>query len=99
MPSEPIFGWREPLRRLNSATPQAPASDEAARGRLEGRVPRFNPDELSGACYARFGHWHLYGEERLAGNEAALWLAAESLTVEHAGEPHSPYEVEAVTGK
>ncbi len=37
----------------------------------------------------------------MAGNEAALWLAAESLTVEHAGEPLSRYavEVEAATGK
>jgi hypothetical protein len=35
--------------------------------------------------YARFRHWRLYGEEALAGREAALWLAAESLTVEHAG--------------
>ena len=31
--------------------------------------------------------------EALAGREAALWLAAESLTVEHAGEPLSRYEV------
>jgi hypothetical protein len=30
---------------------------------------------------------------RLAGREAALWLAAESLTVEYAGEPLSRYEV------
>lgn len=28
-----------------------------------------------------------------AGREAALWLAAESLTLEHAGEPLSRYEV------
>ncbi len=37
----------------------------------------------------------------LAGREAALWLAAESLTVEHAGEPLSRYEVrvEADTGE
>jgi hypothetical protein len=38
-------------------------------------------------------HWRIYGEETLAGNEAALWLAAESLTVEHSGEPLSRYEV------
>ena len=38
--------------------------------------------------------------EALAGREAALWLAAESLTVEHAGEPLSRYavKVEASTG-
>ena len=37
----------------------------------------------------------------MAGREAALWLASESLTVEHAGEPLSRYavEVEAATGR
>ena len=51
--------------------------------------------------YARFRHWRLYGEEALAGREAALWLAAESLTLEHAGEPLSHYQVrvEAGTGR
>ena len=50
--------------------------------------------------YTRFRHWRIYGEEALAGREAALWLAAESLTVEHAGEPLSRYavKVEASTG-
>jgi hypothetical protein len=43
--------------------------------------------------YATFRHWRVYGEEALAGREAALWLAAESLTLEHAGEPLSRYEV------
>ncbi len=43
----------------------------------------------------------VYGEGALAGNEAALWLAGESLTLEHAGEPLSRYavDVEAATGK
>ena len=56
---------------------------------------------LDSLGYARFRHWRLYGEEALAGREAALWLAAESLTVEHAGEPLSRYEVrvEADTGE
>ena len=51
--------------------------------------------------YARFRHWRLYGEGSLAGKEAALWLAPESLTLEHAGEPLSRYEVklEADTGE
>ena len=51
--------------------------------------------------YARFRHWRLYGEEALAGREAALWLAAESLTLDHGGEPLSRYEVrvEAETGE
>ena len=51
--------------------------------------------------YARFRHWRIYGEEGLAGRKATLWLAAESLTVEHAGEPLSRYgsKVKAGTGR
>jgi len=56
---------------------------------------------LDSLGYARFKNWRLYGEEALAGREAALWLAAESITLEHGGEPLSRYEVrvEAETGK
>jgi len=45
--------------------------------------------------------WKVYGEEVLAGREAALWLREKTLTVEHAGEPLSRYAVEfsAGTGK
>jgi hypothetical protein len=35
----------------------------------------------------RFRHWRIYGEEALARRKATLWLAAESLAVEHAGKP------------
>jgi hypothetical protein len=52
---------------------------------------------LDALGYTRFRHWRLYGEEALAGREAALWLAAESLTVEHAGEPLSRYAVKVET--
>lgn len=49
--------------------------------------------------YARFRHWRLYGEEGLAGREAAaLWLAAESLTVEHRGHPLSRYNIAYESG-
>lgn len=56
---------------------------------------------LDSLGYTRFRHWRIYGREALAGREAALWLAAESLTVEHAGEPLSRYEVrvETATGE
>ena len=40
----------------------------------------------------------MYGEEGLAGREAALRLREKTLTVEHAGEPLSRYEVEFVAG-
>jgi hypothetical protein len=43
--------------------------------------------------YATIRRWRGYGEEGLAGREAALWLAAESLTLEHGGESLSRYEV------
>ncbi len=43
----------------------------------------------------------VYEEKQLSSWEAALWLAAESITLEHAGEPLSRYEVriEADTGE
>ena len=41
---------------------------------------------LDSLGYARFKNWRLYGEEALAGREAVLWLASESLTLEHRGE-------------
>jgi putative transposase len=48
---------------------------------------------LDSLGYARFRHWRLYGEEALAGREAALWLEPETLTMEYAGEALSRYEV------
>ena len=53
---------------------------------------------LDSLGYARFRHWHLYGEEALAGREAALWLDSESLTLEYGGELLSRYAVEVMTG-
>jgi putative transposase len=56
---------------------------------------------LDSLGYTRFRNWRIYGEEAIAGREAALWLAAESLTVEYGGEPLSSYEVkvDAATGE
>ena len=48
---------------------------------------------LDGLGYATLMRWRLYGEEGLAGKEADLWLLENSLTLEHAGEPLSSYEV------
>jgi hypothetical protein len=53
---------------------------------------------LDALGYTRFRHWKVYGEEALAGRVAALWLVSESLTVEHAGEPLSRYEVRVEPG-
>jgi hypothetical protein len=49
---------------------------------------------LDASGYARFRHWRVYGEEGLARCEVAVWLGAESLTAEYAGETLSRYEVE-----
>jgi putative transposase len=43
--------------------------------------------------YVTLMRWRIYGEEGLAGKEAELWLRDKTLTVEHAGEPLSSYEV------
>ena len=42
--------------------------------------------------------WRVYGEEGLAGREAALWLRERTLTVEHSGEPLSRFAVEFSVG-
>ena len=49
--------------------------------------------KLDSLGYATFRRWKFYGEEALAGGEAALRLEPETLTVEYAGEPLSRYEV------
>jgi hypothetical protein len=48
---------------------------------------------LDASGYATLMRWRLYGEEALAGEEADLWLLENTLTLEHAGEPLSAYEV------
>ena len=48
--------------------------------------------------YARLMRWRIYGEEGLARREAALWLHAGTLTVEHAGETLSRHDVEVAPG-
>ena len=67
---------------------------------------RFRPEDLEraffserstrvidGLGYATLMRWRLYAEEGLAGREAEMWLLEKTLTVEHAGEPLSAYEV------
>jgi transposase len=67
---------------------------------------RFHPKDLERAFFSerhsrvldRLGYvtlmrWRLYAEEGLAGEDADLWLLENTLTVEHAGEPLSAYEV------
>jgi transposase-like protein len=90
-------GRRSPAEVLGFASGVRHREEELRRAFFSARFVRV----LDSLGYTRFKHWRVYGEEALAGREAALWLAAESLTVEHAGEPLSRYEVkvEAATGK
>jgi hypothetical protein len=43
--------------------------------------------------YVRFRHWRIYGERGLSGNEGAVWLYGENLTVHFAEEPLAQYKV------
>ncbi len=53
---------------------------------------------LDALGYVVWRRWRVYGEEGLAGREAALWLRDRTLTIEHGGEPLSRYEVEFTAG-
>ncbi|PLS85835.1 MAG: hypothetical protein CYG60_10435 [Actinobacteria bacterium] len=90
-------GRRSPAEVLGFLSGVRHREEELRRAFFSSRFSR----TLDSLGYARFRHWRLYGEEALAGREAALWLAAESLTLEHEGEPLSRYEVsvEADTGE
>jgi putative transposase len=90
-------GRRSPAEVLGFASGVRHREEELRRAFFSARFVRV----LDSLGYTRFRHWRVYGEEALAGREAALWLAAESLTLEHAGEPLSRYEVrvEAATGE
>lgn len=89
--------------------PDGRRSPEEVLGWLTGL--RYRPEDLERAFfstrfsrvldalgYARFRDWRLYGEERLAKREAAVWLQPGGLTVEYGGEPLSRYEVELARG-
>jgi putative transposase len=47
---------------------------------------------LDASGYARLKHWRIYAEEGLARSEVALWLGAESLSVEFAGDTLARYD-------
>jgi putative transposase len=87
-------GRRSPAEVLGFASGVRHREEELSRAFFSARFVRV----LDSLGYTRFRHWKVYREEALAGREAALWLAAESLTVEHAGEPLSRYEVRVEPG-
>ncbi len=49
---------------------------------------------LDASGYARLRHWRVYAEEGLARSEVALWLGAESLSIEFAGDTLARYDVD-----
>ncbi len=80
-------------------------------GRLTLADVRYRPQDLDRAFFSEhfsrvldalgyvvWRRWRVYGEEGLAGREAALWLRDRTLTIEHGGEPLSRYEVEFTAG-
>jgi hypothetical protein len=87
-------GRRSPEEVLGFASGVRHREEELRRAFFSARFVRV----LDALGYTRFRNWKIYGEEALAGREAALWLAAESLTVEHGGEPLSRYEVRVEPG-
>ncbi|MDP9425485.1 MAG: helix-turn-helix domain-containing protein [Actinomycetota bacterium] len=83
-PSE-VLGWLAGVRYL---------PEDLERAFFSSRFTR----TLDSSGYARFRNWRVMGHEALARKEAALWLQAESLTLEYRGQPLSRYEVEFVAG-
>jgi len=54
---------------------------------------------LDASGYARLKHWRIYAEEGLARREVTLWLGADALAVEFAGDTLARYEVECSSAK
>jgi hypothetical protein len=79
--SAEVLGWVSGMRFRAKDLERAFFSERRAR-------------VLYASGYVTLMRWRLYAEEGLAGEEADLWLLENTLTVEHAGEPHSAYEVE-----
>jgi putative transposase len=90
-------GRRSPGEVLGFVSGVRHREEELRRAFFSARFVRV----LDSLGYATFRRWRVYGEEGLAGREAALWLATESLTVEHGGEALARYEakVEPRTGR
>ncbi|MDP8951494.1 MAG: helix-turn-helix domain-containing protein [Actinomycetota bacterium] len=87
-------GKRSPVEVLGWLSEVRYRPEDLERAFFSSRFTRV----LDDLGYARFRHWRVYGEEGLAKKEAALWLQAESLTVEYRGQPLSRYDVGFVAG-
>jgi len=83
-------GRRSPSEVLGFLTGVRHRPEELDRAFFSTRFVRV----LDASGYARLKHWRVYGEEGLARREVALWLGAESLAVEFAGDALARYDVE-----
>jgi putative transposase len=81
---------RSPTEVLGFLTGVRHRPEELQRAFFSTRFTR----TLDASGYARLKRWRVYGEEDLAKREVALWLGAESLTVEFAGDILARYAVE-----
>lgn len=80
-----VLGWVSGVRYL---------PEDLERAFFSARFSRV----LVASGYVRFRHWRVYGEEGLAGREAALWLQEKTLSLEYGGETLSRYDVELDPG-
>jgi putative transposase len=75
-----VLGWLVSVRHV---------PEELERAFFSVRFTR----TLDASGYARIRHWRVYCEEGLAHSQGALWLGADALTAEFAGETLARYEV------
>jgi transposase len=75
-----VLGWLVSVRHV---------PEELERAFFSVRFVR----KLNASGYARIRHWRIYCEEGLAHSRVALWLGADALTAEFAGETLARYEV------
>lgn len=87
-------GRRSPQEVLGWLTGVRYRLEDLERAFFSARFSR----KLVALGYATFRRWRFYGEEALAGKEAAVWLQEKSLTLGYRGEPLSRYDVECVRG-
>lgn len=75
-----VLGWLVSVRHV---------PEELERAFFSVRFVR----KLDASGYTRIRHWRIYCEEGLAHSQVALWLGADSLTAEFAGDALARYEV------
>ena len=87
-------GRRSPAEVLGWLTGMRYRPEDLERAFFSSRFTR----TLDALGYATFRRWRVHGHEALARRETALWLQAESLTLEYRGQPLSRYDVRFVAG-